>query len=883
MKKTDVRNLRAKEQIAAFVTDKLLHEPKPRKLEKVYSILAGVDDFEVGRADQTDPRLKEYLEQLSRRALNSDDFAIDVLDMLLFISKHRKDVVSEMIILTTLDILEQKVRGYQQEKKAQSEAPRRPLTSLPKDAVPPPMPQIGTHSQQEDIVVKEQAVLFKEDERAEDHFKYKHDQKRFDRMKEESELQRTQLAVMRINQRIESKANRFKPVFSSGDERNTPASDQAKPDSDNDARDPQEPPAGQEDPKPQTTDTSQPEAAADMNEVKSASDESDDEGEDDESAEGDEDASGESFDAEAFYEQFKHYEHVGLGDLNDSYLFDVRDPKDRSFQKEYVFERGLEEPKTQADTTNILSQSQTLNSKPRKPIMVLKKRLTAHDKKKLDGLMSRIQRAKDGRELAELQMKIEQIIYIEAGAQQDYQQSRAYTKQGYPKDKKSKKGKVAEKKKKREEKKKAKKLLKRNSQPPSATAKPNQPLPEFKKKDSPAQVKPIAKKPAPPKQKSIGTVFQNIKKWEGSDEEGSYPKFNQILNPTVLLPDVPPTHSATPADVSQSAEEVTAPEPTVASVEQPPAEPIKTVTSDALHSTQTQQLPPEPSPAPTKDRYLRIEDLSSNFEYKYIIGLDEDFRAAIAHLSEQKVIGFDTEFITADNQPMATYLQFASRDKGYIFNLQTEDRYKTEFKSLIEQVCKNSQLLKVGFNIKQDIPALTRVFNYELECDGFVSLEERLFTSNSVSLGLSDLCLRKYGYPMNKEQQKLLAKKKDLDDPEEIIYGVLDALAPLSLYLDLKKVIDSSPHDHLYLEDEFEPKDIEFMIDASCKGLKPLIQRSEFFNEVLDSLTYEEIKAKTHSKKSVLITCDKAIISDPLFKNKFVYYDMKSFKQGTFR
>lgn len=50
MKKIDVKNLRAKERIACFIGDKLLHEPKPRKLEKVYNILAGVNDLEVTSA-----------------------------------------------------------------------------------------------------------------------------------------------------------------------------------------------------------------------------------------------------------------------------------------------------------------------------------------------------------------------------------------------------------------------------------------------------------------------------------------------------------------------------------------------------------------------------------------------------------------------------------------------------------------------------------------------------------------------------------------------------------------------------------------------------------------------------------------------------------------
>ncbi len=897
MKKIDVKNIRAKEKIAQFVGDNLLHEPKPRKLEKVYSLLAASDDFEVDASDQNDPQLKEYLEQLSSRAVNSNDFSIEVLDMLLFISRSRRDVVSEMIILAAVDILEQKVKSHQQDKKISAQLPSRPLITLSRDALPPPMPQIGLNNHLEDIVIKEQAVHFKEDDKAEDHFKYKHDEKRMKKIQQESNIQRSQLVTMKINHQLESKEAKFKPVFSSGDEAEKA---QPKEDSSEEPNEPEEIAERREAPNPDKPADPPSDAAADKNANKSPSEESEDEGDDDDSEEAEEDASGESFDAEAFYEQFKHFEQTGLGDLNDSYLYDVRDPKDRSFQKEYLFERFEEVPQPQPPAGNL---SQTQNPKPRKTSMVLKKRLSVQDKKKLDSLMSRIQRAKDGRELADLQIQIEQIIYVEAGAQQDFSLNKFFKKQG--KDKNNKKTKITDKKKKREEKKKAKKLLKKTSQPPSATAKPNQPLPEFKKKDAPPQVKPIAKKPTQQKQKAIGTVFQNMKKWEGSDEEGSYPKFNQILQPSTNLNPSPPVDELTPPNQTSPVDAAVAPEPAaVETPELPPADPIASnadsqsteqlqsqephpadptdpTTQTAQPELSAQQPQPEPSPITAKDRFLSIQDLSKNFEYKYITGLDQDFRDAIEHLSAQKCIGFDTEFITVDSHPMATYLQFASREKGYIFNLQTEDRFKTEFKTLIEQVCKNSQLLKVGFNIKQDIPALTRVFNYDFECDGFVGLEERLFTAKSVTLGLSDLCLRKYGYPMNKELQKTLALKKHLDDEEEILYGVLDALAPLCLYLDLKKAIDSSPHDHLYLQEEFEPKDIEFMIDPSCKALKPLIQRSDFYNEVLDNLTYAEIKEKTHSKKAILITCDKAIISDPAFRNKFVFYEMKSFKQGS--
>ena len=42
-----VKDLKSKQRIAGFLKDPLILETKPRKLEKIYSILGGMKDMEV--------------------------------------------------------------------------------------------------------------------------------------------------------------------------------------------------------------------------------------------------------------------------------------------------------------------------------------------------------------------------------------------------------------------------------------------------------------------------------------------------------------------------------------------------------------------------------------------------------------------------------------------------------------------------------------------------------------------------------------------------------------------------------------------------------------------------------------------------------------------
>ena len=64
----------------------------------------------------------------------------------------------------------------------------------------------------------------------------------------------------------------------------------------------------------------------------------------------------------------------------------------------------------------------------------------------------------------------------------------------------------------------------------------------------------------------------------------------------------------------------------------------------------------------------------------------------------------------------------------------------------------NEKITKVGFSVKNDIQALNRTFNNLLEFKEVVGIDDLLFLAKNTSkLGLSTICKRYYGKPMNKE------------------------------------------------------------------------------------------------------------------------------------
>ena len=279
--------------------------------------------------------------------------------------------------------------------------------------------------------------------------------------------------------------------------------------------------------------------------------------------------------------------------------------------------------------------------------------------------------------------------------------------------------------------------------------------------------------------------------------------------------------------------------------------------------------------------YLKIEDVRKAYRYRYIKEYSKDFVEAMDYLDKQVMLGFDTEFVSKDSMLLATYLQISSLEQGYVINLQ-HSQHDPKFKERIFALFSNGLIKKIAFGVDNDVKALSRTFNNLMEFHGIVGLEKSLFTTESSSvLGLAAICRRFYGKPLDKGSQQTIASIQDLTDPKDLEYAALDALVPVALYEDLKSQIECNPgQDRLQLQDTFETSELEFALDPSVNQMKKLLSRTEFGVHFLDNMTYSEISKLVKEKKLILITSDKFIIASKDFPNKLIFYDTKTFKDG---
>lgn len=285
-----------------------------------------------------------------------------------------------------------------------------------------------------------------------------------------------------------------------------------------------------------------------------------------------------------------------------------------------------------------------------------------------------------------------------------------------------------------------------------------------------------------------------------------------------------------------------------------------------------------------KSEFITLEDLNKpDYYFEYISEMGDQFNEAMDFLSTQPAVGFDTEFTNnTEKGQVATYLQISTLQKGLVINLQNS-QFEPGFVKRIAQFCSNKSIKKIGFSIGNDFKALSTTFNHVLEFESFEDLGLMLFTNqskNNTGIGLSDQCLRLYGKSMDKEAQRTIAYQKELTEEKDMKYAALDALIPLCLYTDLKDFVDITPVDHFRFSKKFGPNDCDFLLDPSCRGVKDLMQRSEFGVRFMDKKSYKEISKICKASDSILVTSDKyQIANSDDFPNVVIFYDTATFKE----
>ncbi len=161
--------------------------------------------------------------------------------------------------------------------------------------------------------------------------------------------------------------------------------------------------------------------------------------------------------------------------------------------------------------------------------------------------------------------------------------------------------------------------------------------------------------------------------------------------------------------------------------------------------------------------------------------LSEQYKDSIEFLSQQRIIGFDTEtkpmFQANAKKNGVALLQLSGTDKAFIFRLTSL--------GLPEELCKilsSARIIKVGAAVHDDIRGLQRYAKFTAK--GFVDLQ-----TIGINWGIKEKSVRKMaaiilGLRISKSQQLSNWEAHELS-PAQIQYAAIDAWACQKMYLKL--------------------------------------------------------------------------------------------------
>lgn len=159
------------------------------------------------------------------------------------------------------------------------------------------------------------------------------------------------------------------------------------------------------------------------------------------------------------------------------------------------------------------------------------------------------------------------------------------------------------------------------------------------------------------------------------------------------------------------------------------------------------------------------------------------FRKAVAYLSRQKVIGFDTEtrpcFSSSQPQYGVSLLQLSGATKAYLFRIKTLGMHRK-----LCRILSDRRIIKVGAAVHDDIRGLQKYADFSP--GGFVDLQKIVW-----EYGIRDKSVKKMsaiilGFRISKTQQLSNWEAEVLSESQEK-YAATDAWVCREMYLKLMK------------------------------------------------------------------------------------------------
>lgn len=160
----------------------------------------------------------------------------------------------------------------------------------------------------------------------------------------------------------------------------------------------------------------------------------------------------------------------------------------------------------------------------------------------------------------------------------------------------------------------------------------------------------------------------------------------------------------------------------------------------------------------------------------------EEYLASVKYLSQQSMLGFDTEtkpaFKKGEYNEVAL-LQLATNDHAFLFRLN-----KIGLGNALKNILENPEIQKIGVAIRDDIKSLQKLNNFKP--GGFVELQDHV-----KDFGIQDFSLKKIsaivlGARISKAQRVTNWEAHDLSEAQQI-YAATDAWISHRIYKSLNK------------------------------------------------------------------------------------------------
>ena len=148
----------------------------------------------------------------------------------------------------------------------------------------------------------------------------------------------------------------------------------------------------------------------------------------------------------------------------------------------------------------------------------------------------------------------------------------------------------------------------------------------------------------------------------------------------------------------------------------------------------------------------------------------EDYIASIEYLSQQTLLGFDTETKPAFKKGVVyevALLQLATEERAFLFRLN-----KIGLPNGLKNILENPDIQKIGVAIRDDIKGLQKLNHFKP--GGFIELQDHVKDFGILDFSLKKLSAIVLGFRISKAQRVTNWEAPDLTEAQ-LVYAATDA------------------------------------------------------------------------------------------------------------